>query len=90
MDFEAGKDVLLPSVFPLIRFRAMCFRALPRMFFPLCAMAASLNVDAVCDKIAPDTESKYNAAFWTGLSVVVSALDNVQARLYIDSKCVEV
>jgi tRNA A37 threonylcarbamoyladenosine dehydratase len=52
--------------------------------------SAALNVDAVCDKMAPDTEDKYDITFWEGLDVVVSALDNVQARLYIDSKCVEV
>ena len=50
----------------------------------------SLNVTAVCDKIAGDTEDKYTIDFWEGLNVVVSALDNVQARQYIDSKCVQV
>ena len=44
---------------------------------------------SVCDKIAADTEDKYDIKFWEGLDVVVSALDNVQARVYIDSKCVE-
>jgi len=53
------------------------------------AMNPAMNVTAVCDKIASDTEDKYNVAFWEGLDVVVSALDNVQARVYIDSKCVE-
>lgn len=52
--------------------------------------AASFKVTAVCDKIAADTEDKYDIGFWEGLNIVVSALDNVQARVYIDSKCVEV
>lgn len=40
--------------------------------------------------MAPDTESKYNDAFWLGLDGVCNALDNLDARLYIDSRCVNV
>lgn len=30
----------------------------------------------------------FNDEFWEGLDVVVNALDNVNARLYVDSRCV--
>ena len=30
----------------------------------------------------------FNDDFWEGLDVVVNALDNVNARLYVDSRCV--
>ena len=30
----------------------------------------------------------FDDAFWGGLDVVVNALDNVNARLYVDSRCV--
>ncbi len=30
----------------------------------------------------------FNDAFWEGLNMVVNALDNVNARLYVDARCV--
>ena len=30
----------------------------------------------------------FNDKFWGGLDLVVNALDNVSARLYVDSRCV--
>jgi molybdopterin/thiamine biosynthesis adenylyltransferase len=30
----------------------------------------------------------FDDEFWTGLDVVLNALDNVTARLYVDSRCV--
>jgi ubiquitin-activating enzyme E1 len=35
-----------------------------------------------------DTESTFNDDFWNGLSGVCTALDNVEARLYVDNRCV--
>lgn len=40
--------------------------------------------------MAPDTEDKYGDAFWKKLDGVCNALDNLDARLYIDSRCVNV
>eukprot|EP00887_Chlorella_sp_A99_P004082 scaffold23.g4082.t1 len=34
------------------------------------------------------TEDVFSDSFWEGLDVVVNALDNVNARLYVDSRCV--
>jgi ubiquitin-activating enzyme E1-like protein 2 len=40
-------------------------------------------------KVCQDTESRiYTDRFFTGLSVVVNALDNLEARRYMDSRCV--
>ena len=51
-------------------------------------MNPGLKIAAYQDKVGPDTEAKYNDAFFEGLDFVVNALDNVNARLYVDSRCV--
>ena len=54
--------------------------------------AASMNPEvkatALQDRVSPDTEHVFNSAFWTSLDVVINALDNVKARLYVDQQCV--
>ncbi|XP_018825830.2 ubiquitin-activating enzyme E1 1-like isoform X2 [Juglans regia] len=47
----------------------------------------SLNIDALQNRASPETENVFNDEFWENLSVVVNALDNVNARLYIDQRC---
>ncbi|XP_042511012.1 ubiquitin-activating enzyme E1 2-like isoform X1 [Macadamia integrifolia] len=53
--------------------------------------AASLNphlhVEALQNRASPETENVFNDAFWENLNVVINALDNVNARLYIDQRC---
>lgn len=51
-------------------------------------MNASLKVKTLEQLVAPHTENVFNDDFWTDLDVVTNALDNVKARLYVDSKCV--
>jgi|Transcript_30594 ubiquitin-activating enzyme E1 len=51
-------------------------------------MNPALNVRAMEDKVAPETEGTFDDAFWEKVDGVTNALDNVQARLYVDSKCV--
>ena len=46
------------------------------------------QVHAQLDKLAPETEDVFDDAFWEGLHGVCNALDNVQARLYVDQRCV--
>ncbi|GMH33109.1 hypothetical protein BSKO_00943 [Bryopsis sp. KO-2023] len=46
------------------------------------------KVKPLQERVSPKTEDVFNDGFWGGLDVVVNALDNVQARLYVDSKCV--
>eukprot|EP00951_Prasinocladus_malaysianus_P001085 scaffold7664_cov43-Prasinocladus_malaysianus.AAC.1 len=59
-----------------------------------CAAAAaqsinpSLKVDALQNRVSPETEDVFNDAFWQNTDLVVNALDNVNARLYVDSRCV--
>ena len=40
------------------------------------------------DRIGPDTEDIFNEEFWSELSGVTNALDNVEARTYVDRRCV--
>ncbi|CAN6469750.1 unnamed protein product [Victoria cruziana] len=47
----------------------------------------SLRIDALQNRASPETENVFDDPFWEGLDVVINALDNVTARLYIDSRC---
>ena len=49
---------------------------------------SNLKVTALQNRVSPDTEEVFDDEFWSGLDVVVNALDNVNARLYVDSRCV--
>lgn len=40
------------------------------------------------DKVGPETEDIFNDEFWNGLDFVTNALDNVEARTYVDRRCV--
>lgn len=40
------------------------------------------------DRVGPDTEHVFNEEFWEDLDVVTNALDNVDARTYVDRRCV--
>ena len=51
-------------------------------------MNPQLNAVALQDRVAPTTEGTFDDNFWEGLDVVVNALDNIKARLYVDSRCV--
>jgi hypothetical protein len=46
----------------------------------------ALNVHSQCNRVSPDTEMVFDDDFWGKLDVVVNALDNVNARLYVDSR----
>ncbi|XP_037530279.1 ubiquitin-like modifier-activating enzyme 6 [Nematolebias whitei] len=47
-----------------------------------------LRVEAHLNKVCPASENIYNDSFYSSLNVVVTALDNVEARRYVDSRCV--
>lgn len=51
-------------------------------------MNPEFNVEALEVRVGPDTDSTFNDAFWENLDCVVNALDNIQTRLLIDSRCV--
>ena len=38
--------------------------------------------------VSKDTETVFNDGFWESLDFVVNAVDNLKARLYVDSQCV--
>uniref|UniRef100_A0A3B5RDU7 Ubiquitin-like modifier-activating enzyme 6 n=1 Tax=Xiphophorus maculatus TaxID=8083 RepID=A0A3B5RDU7_XIPMA len=47
-----------------------------------------LQVDAHLNKVCPASENIYSDSFYSSMNIVVTALDNVEARRYVDSRCV--
>lgn len=54
----------------------------------LLRMNPSINVEAYETRVGPDTEGVFDDDFWESLSGVCNALDNLQARMYVDQRCV--
>ncbi|XP_059481585.1 ubiquitin-like modifier-activating enzyme 1 [Neocloeon triangulifer] len=52
------------------------------------AMNPEVNITAHLNRVGPDTESIYNDEFFHNLDGVANALDNVDARIYMDRRCV--
>ena len=51
---------------------------------------SALNLEAHTSKVGDKEDGPFNDNFWmNGVDIVLNALDNVDARLFIDSKCVE-
>jgi ubiquitin-activating enzyme E1 len=51
-------------------------------------MNPAVNFHSVKLRVDPENEVTFNDEFWDSLSFVINAVDNVKARLYVDSKCV--
>lgn len=51
-------------------------------------MNPGMNIDYHSNRVGPDTENTYGDDFFSGLSGVANALDNVEARQYMDRRCV--
>mmetsp|Transcript_8616 Transcript_8616/g.25519 ORF Transcript_8616/g.25519 Transcript_8616/m.25519 type:complete len:1052 (-) Transcript_8616:89-3244(-) len=51
-------------------------------------MNPDIKITALQEKVAPDTEHIFGDIFYDKLSGVCTALDNVEARLYVDQRCV--
>ncbi|XP_057442225.1 ubiquitin-activating enzyme E1 1-like [Lotus japonicus] len=51
------------------------------------AINPRLNIEALQNRVGPETENVFHDAFWENLNVVINALDNVNARLYVDQRC---
>ena len=49
----------------------------------------SMNVKEFDYEVGKKTENTFNAAFWDNNDIIINALDNVEARKYVDSRCVE-
>jgi ubiquitin-activating enzyme E1 len=53
-----------------------------------CAINPALRVAALQNRVSPETEAVFDDSFWERTDLVVNALDNVNARLYVDARCV--
>lgn len=51
-------------------------------------MNPDMNIRAEADRIGADTEDIYDDSFWESRTAICTALDNVDARLYVDQRCV--
>ena len=59
------------------------------MLHPLTPPLPDLNIEAQQHKVYPGTERDvYHNVFFKNQQLVVNALDNVEARRYVDSRCV--
>ena len=47
-----------------------------------------INCKGLTNKVSEETEDVFNGSFWDGVDVTLTALDNVDARMYIDKQCV--
>ncbi|CAM9883668.1 unnamed protein product, partial [Ectocarpus sp. 8 AP-2014] len=52
-------------------------------------MNPALRIRPLEKKVGADTEAFFDEDFWESVDCVVNALDNVEARLYVDTKCVD-
>ncbi|KAF3992227.1 hypothetical protein FT663_01254 [Candidozyma haemuli var. vulneris] len=46
------------------------------------------KIESKLDKVGADTEHIFDDAFWGKLDLVTNALDNVDARTYVDRRCI--
>jgi ubiquitin-activating enzyme E1 len=51
-------------------------------------MNPQFNIKSYANRVGADTETIFNSAFYNSLSGVCNALDNVEARMYMDSQCI--
>merc|ERR1712194_641960 len=51
------------------------------------AMNPSMDITPYQEKVGPETENIFGDSFYSSLDGICTALDNVEARLYVDSKC---
>lgn len=51
-------------------------------------MNPDVNILAQENRVCPETEAVYNDGFFEELDGVANALDNVDARIYMDRRCV--
>ena len=51
--------------------------------------APKMKTMAYKEAVGKESENIFNNVFWKNKSIIINALDNVEARKYVDSKCVE-
>lgn len=52
-------------------------------------MNPRMNIEAHQNIVSKDTEATYSNEFFQSQTVIVNALDNIEARRYVDGRCVE-
>lgn len=52
-------------------------------------MRSDINIEALTLKVSKESESKFNRKFYQSINCVFNALDNIEARKYVDSKCID-
>jgi ubiquitin-activating enzyme E1 len=52
-------------------------------------MRSDINIEALTLKVEKETETKFNEKFFNSIDCVFNALDNIEARKYVDSKCID-
>ena len=52
------------------------------------AMNPDLKVKALETRVGADTQETFHDTFWSSQDLIVNALDNIQARVYVDGRCV--
>lgn len=67
----------------LLKMKSVCASRAAKVINP------ELRITASEVPVGEDTEDTFNDEFWQGQDVIVNALDNVKARLYVDSQCVK-
>ena len=48
-----------------------------------------MKVKSLTNEVGVTTEKIFNTAFWRNNDLIISALDNIEARQYVDSRCVK-
>jgi ubiquitin-activating enzyme E1 len=51
-------------------------------------MNPEINITAYSNRVGAETENLFNETFYQALDGVCNALDNVEARMYMDSQCI--
>ncbi len=64
------------------KFKSVSARDAIMKMFPDAKVTAHVN------KVCEETSNIYNEKFYSELSVIINALDNIPARLYVDTQCV--
>ena len=48
-----------------------------------------MKINSLTNEVGVTTENIFNTAFWRNNDLIISALDNIEARQYVDSRCVK-
>ena len=51
-------------------------------------MNKNMRIKTYTDKVCPETENTFNDEFWENIDYVVTAVDNVNARIFLNSRCI--